>query len=147
MKSFNLSTTDENISTRMELPDLGIWDGEKFVLVTREEDGWWEKLKLVWRYGTAPFWTNRLMKEAVGKFLNMYEEPVFPWRSLSDAVERVGLLETTGVTGEQYLEANGLMGRFAKEVVQARYVSVLWCGVSKEKRKRKKGLTRTTAHA
>ncbi|KAF2129827.1 prenylcysteine oxidase-like protein 1 precursor [Dothidotthia symphoricarpi CBS 119687] len=118
-KAFNLSTADYDSTAQLELPDLGIWDGQSFVLVTRQEDGWWEKTKLVWRYGTAPFWTNRLMKAAVGKFLTMYEEPVFPWTSLSDVVEKVGLLGVTGVTGEQFLEANGVLGRFAREVVQA----------------------------
>jgi hypothetical protein len=53
----------------------------------------------------------------------MYEEPVFPWQSLGDAVEKVGLLETTSKTGEQLLEENGIGSLFAEEIVQARYVS------------------------
>jgi prenylcysteine oxidase/farnesylcysteine lyase len=60
------------------------------------------------------------MKSAVGRFLGMYEEPVFPWRSLGEVLESQGLLELTGVTGEQYLKANGIGDAFATEVIQAR---------------------------
>lgn len=122
-EKFNLSSQGNDIATQLALPDLGIWNGHEFLIVTRDEDTWWDKAKLLWWYGTAPLWTNRLMKSAVGKFLTMYEEPVFPWKSLSDVVQQVGLLEVTGVTGEQYLETNGIGGAFAKEVIQARCVT------------------------
>jgi prenylcysteine oxidase/farnesylcysteine lyase len=120
MKRFGLSPASNDFATQLEMPDLGIWDGQEFVLVTRQEDGWWDKAKLLWRYGAAPLWTNRLMKSAVGKFLTMYDEPVFPWKSLSEVVEKVGLLEVTGVTGEQYLKANGIGEAFSREIIQAR---------------------------
>jgi prenylcysteine oxidase/farnesylcysteine lyase len=116
---FNLSTASQNIAARLEMPDLGIWNGHEFVLITRQEDSWWDKAKLLWKYGTAPFLTNRLMKSEVGRFLSMYDEPVFPWKSLSEAVENVGLLTATGVTGEQYLKANGIGEVFAREIIQA----------------------------
>lgn len=117
---FNLSATEQDLAMRLEIPDLGIWNGKEFILVTRAEDTWWDKAKLLWRYGAAPLWTNRLMKSAVGKFLTMYDEPIFPWSSLSDVIEQVGLLEVTGVTGEQYLKTNGIGEAFAKEIIQAR---------------------------
>lgn len=120
MKHFNLSSTSHDIATQLAMPDLGVWNGQEFVLITRSEDGWWDKAKLLWRYGTAPLWTNRLMKKAVGKFLTMYDAPQFPWKSLSDVVESVGLLEATGVTGEQYLKTNGIGEAFAREIIQAR---------------------------
>lgn len=91
-------------------------------MITNSEDGWWEKAKLLWRYGLAPIRTNRLMKSTVAKFLKMYEEPVFPWRSLSEVVAEMGLVEATGVTGEQYLKENGIGELFGREVIQARYV-------------------------
>jgi prenylcysteine oxidase/farnesylcysteine lyase len=37
-------------------------------------------------------------------------------------VESVGLLEVTGVTGEQYLRTNGIGEAFSREVIQARYL-------------------------
>ncbi|KAA8622565.1 prenylcysteine oxidase 1 [Pyrenophora tritici-repentis] len=119
MEEFNLSTAGNDLATTFGMPDLGIWNGQEFVIVTQAGDSWWDKAKLLWRYGTAPLWTNRLMKSAVGRFLGMYEEPVFPWKSLSDVVEQVGLLEVTGVTGEQYLQANGINEIFSREIIQA----------------------------
>ncbi|KAF1934803.1 Prenylcysteine oxidase [Clathrospora elynae] len=119
MRNFSLFPAEQNLAAQLELPDLGIWNGQQFIIVTKASDTWWDKAKLLWRYGTAPLWTNRLMKSVVGKFLTMYDGPVFPWKSLSDVVERVGLLEVTGVTGEQYLKSNGIGDSFAKEVVQA----------------------------
>ncbi|KAI4668443.1 uncharacterized protein J4E78_002270 [Alternaria triticimaculans] len=119
-EEFNLSTAGaRDLAAQMEMPDLGIWNGQEFVVVTKAGDTWWDKAKLLWRYGAAPLWTNRLMKSAVGKFFEMYDEPVFPWKSLSDAVERVGLLEATGVTGEQYLRTNGIGEAFSREIIQA----------------------------
>ena len=121
-RDFNLSTAahGEGLAARLALPDLGIWNGEELVLVTRSEDGWWDKAKLLWRYGLAPLRTNRLMKETVGRFLRMYEEPVFPWEDLGETLEGLGLLKSTGVTGEQYLKENGIGDAFANEVIQAR---------------------------
>jgi prenylcysteine oxidase/farnesylcysteine lyase len=119
MKRFGLSPASLDLVDSTGMPELGVWNGQEFVLVTRREDGWWDKAKLLWKYGTAPLWTNRLMKSAVGKFLTMYDEPVFPWKSLSEVVEQVGLLEATGVTGEQYLKANGIGELFGREVIQA----------------------------
>ncbi|KAF2031842.1 Prenylcysteine oxidase [Setomelanomma holmii] len=119
MKRFGLSPASQDVAAQMNIPDLGIWNGQEFVLITTQEDNWWDKAKLLWKYGTAPLWTNRLMKKAVGKFLTMYDEPVFPWKSLSDVVERVGLLDAVGVTGEQYVDANGIGNQFSREVIQA----------------------------
>ncbi|ORY15824.1 prenylcysteine oxidase-like protein 1 precursor [Clohesyomyces aquaticus] len=118
-KEFNLSTSSDDRPRADGAPELGIWNGHEFVLVTNAEDGWWEKAKLLWKYGLAPIRTNSLMKSTVGKFLQLYEEPMFPFKSLSKAAEGVGLTKITGLTGEQFLEANSAGGKFADEVVQA----------------------------
>ncbi|XP_014561791.1 hypothetical protein COCVIDRAFT_85947 [Bipolaris victoriae FI3] len=119
MEDFNLSTNVRNFAEQLDLPDLGVWNGKEFVVIVHSGDSWWSLGKMLWRYGTAPIWTNRLMKSAVGKFLTMYDEPVFPWKSLSATVESVGLLEVTGVTGEQYLKTNGIGEAFSNEIIQA----------------------------
>ncbi|KAF2007724.1 prenylcysteine oxidase-like protein 1 precursor [Amniculicola lignicola CBS 123094] len=118
-REFNLSIASEDRPKPADAPELGVWNGKEFVVITSGGDGWWEKAKLLWRYGLAPIKVNSLMKSTVGKFLQMYEEPMFPWQSLGDVVEKVGLLETTGKTGEQLLEENGIGGLFAEEIVQA----------------------------
>jgi prenylcysteine oxidase/farnesylcysteine lyase len=116
-KAFNLSTkTRENLLAK--IPEVGIWNGKELVF-TMNEGGWWDLAKLFWRYGYAPVKANNLMRETVGKFLQMYERPIFPWKSLSDVVQLVGLTEVTGLTGEQYLQNKGIAPKFANEIVQA----------------------------
>ncbi|KAF2177414.1 Prenylcysteine oxidase [Zopfia rhizophila CBS 207.26] len=118
-RDFNLSTSSHSRPHVSGQPELGIWNGEEFILTTGAENGWWDKAKLLWRYGWAPIKTNSLMKDTVGKFLKMYEEPIFPFKSLSDTAEELGLTEITASTGEQFLKEKGVGELFAREVVQA----------------------------
>jgi prenylcysteine oxidase/farnesylcysteine lyase len=104
-------------------PGLGIWNGEEFVLTqSSEELTWWDYVKLVWKYGTTPYYVQKEMKSTVGKFLGMYDaENGFPWMDLTDQVHKRGLLEQAGFTGEQYLRNKGLWGngKFNLEILQA----------------------------
>ncbi|KAH7138128.1 prenylcysteine oxidase 1 [Dendryphion nanum] len=118
-RQFNLSTSELEPPKPEGAPELGVWNGKEFVVVTSNEDGWWGKARLLWRYGIAPIRTNNLMKATVAKFLKMYEEPLFPWKSLSEAVEEVGLTSVTSHTAEQYLKVNKIEGKFANEIIQA----------------------------
>lgn len=98
---------------------LGVYDGEQ-LLFTVPDGKWWSWAKLIYRYGpTAPWRTQKLAESVVSKFLTMYQAPVFPFASLSRAVQDIGLQTITGVTGLQFLEANGITGRFAQELIQA----------------------------
>lgn len=92
-----------------------IWDGESFVFQTRSGDKWWwEAVKMVWKYGTSPYYAVKLVEKTVNTFLQLYEEPMFPFRSLTESSMELGLNQVTGVTGEQFLEANKV--RFASFV-------------------------------
>ena len=88
---------------------LGIWNGQSFVF-TQKSGGWryWDIAKMLWKYGLAPIKTQNLMKSTVAKFLKLYEAPFFPFRSLSERVIDLGLVEVTSVTGEQFLTANNV---------------------------------------
>ncbi|KAF2144792.1 uncharacterized protein K452DRAFT_316712 [Aplosporella prunicola CBS 121167] len=98
---------------------IGIWNGDEFVFTGSDDFGWWDKTKLVWRYGLAPLRTVQLMKKTVGKFLEMYAAPHFPFKSLSDKAHELGLVEASAATGEEFLRKNGIGEKFAREVVQA----------------------------
>ncbi|KAH8819519.1 Prenylcysteine lyase-domain-containing protein [Xylogone sp. PMI_703] len=99
---------------------LGVWNGEKFVFTQEDSDWqWWDNAKMIWKYGLAPIRTIRLMRKTVGQFLKLYKAPFFPFRSLSDRAEHLGLLEATSVTGEQYLATNNIAGAFATDIIQA----------------------------
>ncbi|KAI1259732.1 prenylcysteine oxidase [Xylariaceae sp. FL1019] len=99
---------------------LGIWDGSSFVY-TQDSRSWnWVNLaKLFWKYGTAPYHTKKLVQNTVATFLQLYDEPFFPFRSLSTRAFQLGLVKITGLTGQQFLAKNKLDGAFARDIVQA----------------------------
>ncbi|KAI1080946.1 Prenylcysteine oxidase [Whalleya microplaca] len=115
-QEFNLTFTDPGAD---ENGILGIWDGERFVYQQDSESwGWWNLAKLLWKYGTAPYYTRKLVQDTVATFLQLYEAPYFPFRSLSTRAFELGLAKITGVTGQQFLAANQLDGPFAHDIVQ-----------------------------
>lgn len=117
VKEFNLSTEEFMPDVDVPGPSLGVWDGHRFVIILN--DGWSDTAKLLWKYGLAPVRTMRLMRKVVGRFLTMYEEPVFPFEDLTTTAEDLGLLAVTARTGEQYLADNGITGAWGWDVVQA----------------------------
>lgn len=120
VREFNLSTGAFR-AAHAEVPgaSLAVWDGRDFIVTQESEGGWWDIAKLLWKYGLAPLRTRNLMKSTVGQFMEMYEAPIFPFKSLTQAVQDVGLLPATAVTGEQYMSANGIKGAFGHDIVQA----------------------------
>jgi len=122
-KEFGLSVSDSYAASKRSAEEeadvLGVFDGKNLVF-NYPEGKWWSLAKIIWRYGPlAPWRTKKLTESVVGKFLAMYEAPLFPFSSLSEAVEAAGLLSATGSTGEQFLNANGIEGGFAQELIQA----------------------------
>ncbi|KAE8351022.1 Prenylcysteine lyase-domain-containing protein [Aspergillus coremiiformis] len=98
--------------------NIGIWDGKQFVFVL-QDNSWWSIPKLLWRYGWAPIRTQNLMKATVNKFLKLYEEPLFPFRSLTAAAAAAGLLDSTSTPGNVFLGENSISSTFSREIIQA----------------------------
>ena len=97
-----------------------IWDGDKFVYEsTSDSSWWWDVAKLLWKYGTAPYKAQKLMQSTVATFLKLYEEPYFPFRSLSTRAFELDLAKITGVTGEQFLADNGISAAFGHDIIGA----------------------------
>lgn len=123
-EEFGLSTSSANSFRPKESEyAFGIWDGAQFVYKQASGrgrwSGYWDIVKLLWKYGMAPIRTQRMSKESTGKFLRMYEPPVFPFEDLTQAVEDLELTEYTSTTGESVLEEGGAGGAFARDIVQA----------------------------
>lgn len=119
---FNLSTEDDEITQPDSAPSvLGIWNGEEFVF-TQDDDSyaWWNVIKIIWKYGFMNVARNQaLMKKTVGKFLQMYDEPYFPFRSLSETAFELGLTEITATTGTQLLAENNIHPPYSTDIIQA----------------------------
>ena len=118
-----LKNATENFGLKIKKPNsgdndlLGVWDGKKFVLITKDGDfSYWDLAKIFWKYGFSPLRTQRLMKKTITEFLKLYEPPFFPFRSLSARAVDLDLVRYSGVTGRQLLEANKVMLRFIKVI-------------------------------
>ncbi|KAJ5211816.1 Prenylcysteine oxidase [Penicillium cinerascens] len=98
---------------------IGIWDGKEFVFTLKNSSSWWNIGRLFWRYGLAPLRAQNLMKSIVGKFLRLYEEPLFPFRSLSEASVALDLINATSTPGDAFLGANQISELFSREIIQA----------------------------
>lgn len=102
-----------------ELPKtLGVYDGLHWVF-RGTESGWWTVGKLLWKYGLAPIRTQMLVKQIVGSFLKLYEEPYFPFQDLSQTAYDLGLTEATAATGEELLQKNSIRPPFSTDIIQA----------------------------
>lgn len=102
-------------------PTMGIWDGDEFVFTMNDNHSfWWTVARICWKYGImAPRRTQQLMESTIAKFLRLYEEPYFPFRSLTQRTYELELVEVTGVTGEQLLAKNNIGASYAHDIVQA----------------------------
>ena len=58
------------------------------------------------------------MESTIGKFLQLYEPPHFPFRSLTQRVYELDLAGAVGVTGEQLLKNNNIGDLYAHDIIQ-----------------------------
>jgi prenylcysteine oxidase / farnesylcysteine lyase len=102
--NFNLSLKDPDFGDEAI---LGVWNGESFVYQQDDRSwNWWNLTKLFWKYGLAPYRTQKLMQTVIAKFLQLYEAPYFPFRSLTSRAYELELQYATGQTGQQFLAQN-----------------------------------------
>ncbi|GJN71460.1 hypothetical protein PLICBS_005525 [Purpureocillium lilacinum] len=97
-----------------------IWNGNDIVWQAVEGSSWWwDVARMWWRYGLAPYRAVQLVKDVVGTFLRLYEEPHFPFRSLTQRAFELGLHKVTAITGEQFLAEKNIKGGFTTDIMQA----------------------------
>ncbi|GAA5964487.1 hypothetical protein JCM3765_006303 [Sporobolomyces pararoseus] len=123
VKEFGLETTKYG---EQENGETGIWDGEKFVF-KESGRGWWDKTKLLWRYGRSPFKVKSLVKTTVDSFLNLYDRTFitstsFPFSSIynfSISLPGSQLLISSSISGSEYFEKESISPLFTNELISA----------------------------
>ncbi|KAF4979845.1 hypothetical protein FZEAL_4011 [Fusarium zealandicum] len=116
-KLFDLPVGDPHRPEKDEV--TAIWDGEEFVWQTYEgSSDWWDLAKMFWKYGLAPYKAKQVRDGVVDAFLQLYEPPYFPFKSLTQRVQEMGMDQVTGITGDQILEQAGVNPRFSREILQ-----------------------------
>lgn len=119
-RDLGLTTQGASSAQPRETDDIiGIWDGSEFVYKLQDTYSWWNIGKILWRYGLSPIRTQNLMKSTVKSFLRLYEEPMFPFPSLSSAAAALGLVNGTATPGQEFLAKNGVSDDFSREIIQA----------------------------
>lgn len=87
---------------------LAFWDGDHIRFdIDDSHSKWRTSARLVWRYGFFALKNSQaLVQKTVAKFLNLYEPPYFPFKSLTQRTYELELLEETSLTGEEFLRKN-----------------------------------------
>ena len=122
-RDFDLDTRAFEPKDSVSKYDLGVWDGSKFVFKQTSSDsrwlGYWDGVKLLWKYGFSPVKLQRSTKGMISKFLQLYDYPTFPFRSLKEAAEELDMMHLVSVTGEELVHEKGISDTFANDILQA----------------------------
>lgn len=100
---------------------LAFWDGEQVRFsINENHSSWRTSARLIWRYGYFALTNSqKLMHKTIAKFLKLYTPPYFPFKSLTERVLELELLEETSVTGEEFLRKNKIPDLLSHEFIQA----------------------------
>jgi len=88
---------------------LTIWDGTSFLFTTSGSLGWWDKAKLLWRYGyTSPTRTQAAVASLLAKFQDLYD-PAWvrkngAWADVEGLSKGVGFDGLAGETTKEWFE-------------------------------------------
>ncbi|GAA5979241.1 hypothetical protein JCM10908_002852 [Rhodotorula pacifica] len=104
--------------------DMAIWDGEIFVF--QESGGaswdWWNKAKLLWRYGRSAFTVRTLVQKTVASFVNVYSpafvsQGAFP--TVANFSAATNLQDAASLTASAFFSREGVSDLFTNELTSA----------------------------
>ncbi|GAA5927561.1 hypothetical protein JCM1841_002340 [Sporobolomyces salmonicolor] len=104
--------------------EMAIWDGEQFVFTEAGGWGWgwWDKTKMLWRYGRSPFTVRSLVQSTVKGFLSLYS-PDFVSRgafsSIANFSAAIDLESPAAHLASDYFREQGVNSLFTNELIAA----------------------------
>lgn len=108
--------------------EIVVWDGEKIRYQHSTSSWqWWSYAKLFWKYGLAPYKTQKLVHSIVTRFLDLYKAPHFPFQSLTQRAEELELIKLTGMTGSQFLDESGVSSHYMHPCIHTHIFTDVLC--------------------
>jgi prenylcysteine oxidase/farnesylcysteine lyase len=97
---------------------LGVWDGEE--LLVSFGKGWWDTLKIVWRYGVlSPRRANSLVANMISQYSSLYTLQSQNWDNITELATGLGWLDLIENTGADYFTKNGVSKQYVFELIEA----------------------------
>lgn len=113
-EEFGLNVTDLS----REDDDMTVWDGDQVILTY--SGGWWDNLKMLWRYGYAsPTKAKELTLEMIESLLKTYTPTLPVWSTIESINENLGFAHQTAQTGLEYFTSQGVTEKFVTEMIGA----------------------------
>ncbi|KAF9458739.1 Prenylcysteine lyase-domain-containing protein [Collybia nuda] len=98
--------------------ETGVWDGEKLILSIG--DGWWDTVKVLWRYGIfSPRRTQSIVDGMVKQFLKFYTKETPKWDKISDLATSMGWSNFVHNSTANYFGGQGVSEAYIYEIVEA----------------------------
>ncbi|KAF5384742.1 hypothetical protein D9757_006250 [Collybiopsis confluens] len=113
-QEFNLTLQD----FKGEQSEIGIWDGEQLLL--RFTGGWWDTLKIIWRYGVmAPRRADSLVSEMLKKYSTLYTSDSPKWENITELAQSFGWMDLIENTGADFFTSHGVSKEYVFELIEA----------------------------
>jgi prenylcysteine oxidase/farnesylcysteine lyase len=123
---FNLSLTHQPMNDGRLSNTSGLWNGNEFIWTLDDRpwydpSGWWQRLRLSWRYGFRTMGQMRtLIQGFVNNFNQVYDSSMSKWRSIHELAERLNMTALLHRTAHDFLiNEVGLNTLFVEELVNA----------------------------
>lgn len=95
----------------------GIWDGKEIILSL--SDGWWDTVKVLWRYGIfSPRRTQSIVSALVDRYLILYTPGAPKWDNIFDLASSLGWLDLIANSTDGYLSAQGVSKEYTHELIE-----------------------------
>lgn len=104
--------------------DMSVWDGENFVYTesASRDWGWWDIVRMLWRYGRSPLTVREIVKSTVSSFTNLYEYNFIrhgPWTNMIEFVKRTNLSLPIAMYANDYFTTQKINPLFVNELIAA----------------------------
>lgn len=109
----------EEASLDVFAKDIGIWNGREFIFIQPwDPSRWWNRAKLISKYGWAPVRTEDLARKTINELYAQFDSDHSPIESLSKLASASGLEESITSSAEVFLRRHNIAPPVSTEIIQ-----------------------------